>query len=355
MRTIKKLGLIILLFVYAQITLANTSSLIQAHFIQWAKKNNIVGAALAVDNKTYFYGYSNKELTKPVTAKTRFGIGSITKTFISVILLKLEAKGKLNIYDSVAKYLPQYSKLKYVTIQSLMQMTAGFNDVKIGGGAVSPLQQVKASYRNYNPKLAGTWQYSNASYQLLGMLIEKITRKSLAAILATDITLPLHLYSIHFPNKTEALSLKEYQNGKTKTTNFYSNGAAGGLVSNARDLEKFIRHLFVKKDLLPTKQYNELVSFVTTPKQYYEFTGTKEPKFGLAVFKWDISPYGNVLSYPGVLKEGFASTYTVIGEHIIISQTNTYNKNDFTLLWPYRDFTKKRIKHLVTQGAADMS
>lgn len=355
MPNIKKFGLIILLFVYAQITLANTSSLIQAHFIKWAKKHKIVGAALAIDNKTYFYGYSNKVLTKPVSAKTLFGIGSITKTFISVILLKLEAEGKLNIHASITKYLPQYSKLKDVTIQSLMQMTAGFNDVKMKENAASPLQQVNAAYRKYNPKLAGIWQYSNASYQLLGLLIEKVTRKSLTAILSTNITLPLHLYSIHFPNKTEAFSLKEYQNGKVKTTNFYSDNAAGGLVSNARDLEKFIRHLFVTKDLLPAKQYNELVSFVITPKQYYEFTRTRAPKFGLAVFKWNIPPYGDVLSYPGVLKEGFASSYTVKGKHIIISQTNTYNNNDFTLLWPYRAFTKKIIEHLVAQGDAGMS
>jgi hypothetical protein len=50
--------------------------------------------------------------------------------------------------------------------------------------------------------------------------------------------------------------------------------------------------------------------------------------------------------YAGVLGEGFTSAYTVIGNNVIISQSNTYNHNDFTILWPHRAFTKSLIKYL---------
>jgi len=344
MKNFKKFLMIILISCSIQITNAKTNFSTRFYFNSWAQKNEIVGAALALDNKVYFYGYSNKHSAVLVTRKTQFGIGSITKTFISVILLKLEAEGKLNIHDPVTKYLPQYSKLKNVTIQSLMQMTAGFNDV--AKNPISYLQEINMAYPKYNPKLSGNWLYSNASYQLLGLLIEKITQKSLADILSSFITKPLHLRSIYFPNKLEAISLKEYQNGHVKISDFNNEYAAGGLVSNVKDLESFIWHLFVAKDLLPAKQYTELTTFVKTSEKYYAFTGIKAPQFGLGVFKWNIPPYGDVFSYTGVLDKGFTSSYTVIGNNIIISQSNTYNHNDFTILWSYRTFTKELIKSL---------
>ncbi|EKD74213.1 MAG: hypothetical protein ACD_45C00032G0003, partial [uncultured bacterium] len=242
---------IFLLFSMIKIAIASDSST-QAHFNEWAKENGIVGAALAINNKVYFYGYSNKHLAKPVNEKTQFGIGSITKTFVSVILLKLEAEGKLNINDPITKYLPQYPKLKNVTIKSLVQMTAGFNDV--AKNPISYTKEIDMAYAKYNPKLTGKWLYSNVSYQLLGILIEKITQESLADVIFMLITNPLHLHSIYFPNKLQAASLKEYQNGKVKISDFKNAFAAGGLVSNANDLESFIRHLFITKDLLPVQQ-----------------------------------------------------------------------------------------------------
>ena len=343
----KKIWVIIFFFTIIQGARADTFSTTQTYFNKWAQKNEIIGAALAVNDKTYFYGYSNKELVAPVNIQTKFGIGSITKTFVSVILLKLEAEGKLDIHDHITKYLPQYSKLKGVTIQALMQMTAGFNDG--ADDSVSPVQQVDLAYAKYDPKSAGVWLYSNASYQLLGILVEKITHRSLADAVSLFITSPLYLNSIKFPGSKQAASLKEYQNGQIKSSNFKNIYAAGGLVSSAHDLEKFIRHLFVIRDLLPPKQYAELTTFVKTPTKYYEFTGTKAPQFGLGVFKWNIPPYGDVLSYPGVLGEGFTSSYTVIGDNVIISQSNTYNNNDFTILWVHQTFTKWLIKNLLSQ------
>jgi CubicO group peptidase (beta-lactamase class C family) len=212
--------------------------------------------------------------------------------------------------------------------------------------SISPLQQIDIAYKNYdpNPKLTRKWMYSNASYQLLGLLIEKIAQKPLAEVLATDITLPLHLPSIHFPNKSQAFLLKEYQNNQTKITNFSNEYAAGGLVSNARDLESFVRHLFVNKDLLPEKQYGELMAFISTSDHFYALTNVKAPQFGLGVFKWDIPPYKEILNYPGVLREGFTSAYMVVDNNVIIIQSNTYNNNDFTILWPHRLFTQLLAK-----------
>lgn len=343
-----KILLLILLFPALSIASnadANTQK-IQDHLNTWANKHGVVGAALEINADGYCYGYSDRDLKIKVDKNTEFGIGSITKTFVSVVLLKLESRGKINIHDPITKYFPEYSKLKNVSIKSLMQMTAGFNDAS-GTSSVTPEQAIKESYQNYNPKLSGTWRYSNVSYQLLGLLIERVTHQSLAKNIANDITKPLHLNHIYFPTIKLAEKLKEYQDNNVKTSNFNIIFAEGGLVSNAHDLTVFINHLFIKKDLLAKKQYDELTTFVKTPTHYYAFTHTPAPQFGLGVFRWKIPGVGYVLTYPGVLKNGFTSAYTVYGKNIIVTQSNTYNKNDFTLLWPYRSFTKDIIKKLV--------
>lgn len=318
---------------------------IQRALNKFAVKHNLVGMALAVNNHSYYYGISNKIPHKVVDMNTEFGIGSITKTFVSVILLKLEAGEALNINDKITKYFPQYIKLKNISIKDLMHMSAGLNDV-FSSGSASPLEQVKLAYQAYNPKVAGVWRYSNVSYQLLGLLIEKVTHKKLENVIAQLITQPLHLNHIYFPNHKEALSLVSYQDGRASITNFKQDFAAGGLVSNATDLEYFISKLFVDKSILPKKQYRELMQFVETPAAYYAFTKSKAPRFGLGVFQWDVQPYGLVFTYPGVLKNGFASTYVVYKHNVIIAQTNTYNDNDFTLIWPHQRFMKKLMGSL---------
>jgi len=54
---------------------------------------------------------------KPITKSNLFGVGSITKTFISAMILKLEANGKLNINDRLGKFLPEYKKWQNVSLK----------------------------------------------------------------------------------------------------------------------------------------------------------------------------------------------------------------------------------------------
>src|ERR1039457_17528 len=60
----------------------------------------------------------------PVSASALWQIGSNTEAFTSVILLQLEAEGKLSIDDPVGTWLPQYPALRPITLRQLLDMTS---------------------------------------------------------------------------------------------------------------------------------------------------------------------------------------------------------------------------------------
>lgn len=79
------------------------------------EKNKAVGVAASFftrDNEVIyenFYGYRNAEKRLPVDENTIFGLASITKSFVTLCILKLEQEGKISLSDPVSAYFPSFT------------------------------------------------------------------------------------------------------------------------------------------------------------------------------------------------------------------------------------------------------
>ncbi len=76
-------------------------------------------------------GYADSSAQTPVTARTRFAIGSITKSMTALALLQLADAGRLDLKAPVTKYLPWFSinsKGVPVLVHQLLSHSGGIPD-----------------------------------------------------------------------------------------------------------------------------------------------------------------------------------------------------------------------------------
>ena len=138
----------------------------------------------------------------PVSTSALWPIGSNTKAFTAVVLLQLEAAGKLSINDTIGKWLPQYPAWRHITIRQLLNMTSGIADYAtepafVAAIAANPGARFSAarlvSYAVGVPLGPAGWSYSDTNYILAQMIIERASRRSYAEQLTSRIVRPLGL------------------------------------------------------------------------------------------------------------------------------------------------------------------
>ena len=105
-------------------------------FDRLAEKNKAMGSlTIAKDGKVLYtraIGYSQISDTekKPLTAASRFRIGSITKMFTATMILQLVEEGKLKLTDTFDKFFPQVPNAKKITILQILSHRSGIPNVR---------------------------------------------------------------------------------------------------------------------------------------------------------------------------------------------------------------------------------
>jgi CubicO group peptidase (beta-lactamase class C family) len=178
------------------------------HLIQ---NTNSIGTSVVItsaDSIIYFEGFGNADLEKNtlVTEQTLFGLGSITKTFTALAILKLVEAGKLNLDDKVLDLAPElpitnkWEKDFPVRVYHLLEHTSGFDELHPKDKTITvknddfPLLEGINIVKN---SLKTRWQpgsrhaYSNVGYLVAGYIIEKISGQSYNIFIKSEVLEPL--------------------------------------------------------------------------------------------------------------------------------------------------------------------
>jgi D-alanyl-D-alanine carboxypeptidase len=131
------------------------------------------------------YGLANKNANAPNNVETKFNVASMNKMFTAVAIAQLAERGKLSFEDKISKHLTDYPNKTVadkVTIHHLLTHTSGMGNYQ-NEKFFARLDRNK-TVADLLPYFAdeplafepgAKWQYSNAGYAVLGLIIEKVS------------------------------------------------------------------------------------------------------------------------------------------------------------------------------------
>ena len=165
------------------------------------------GAILVADHGKVIYskgvGKASFDYNVPNTPSTKFGIASITKQFTALLILEQVAENKIALQGKVADYLPWYRKDtgSRMTIEQLLHHTSGlpadFDSPEFNATpeAARHYEHQEFAEKFCQPELTSepgtTWEYSNCGYNLLGLILERVTGTSFNDLLYQHVLEPL--------------------------------------------------------------------------------------------------------------------------------------------------------------------
>jgi len=263
-------------------------------------------------------GVGNLRTGGPIRATDRFRIGSNSKSFVSTVMLQLEAEHRLRLTDTVEHWLPGVvPNGGAITIRELLNHTSGipeYGDVPFvlqnRYRTLQPIDLVRHALAQPPLFPPGTgWSYSNTNYVLLGMIISRVDHlpEQYAPVweIYRRIIAPLGLTHTSFPVTDPGIAgphprgyiidpPSEYHlPGITDATQWNPSWAwtAGAIISTADDLARFHRAL-ITGQLLPSAQQHELLDAVP------EAEGGDSVEYGLGVMHAQ-TPCGDAWGHEG--------------------------------------------------------
>jgi D-alanyl-D-alanine carboxypeptidase len=265
------------------------------------KNKNVYGAALCVekgDSSVSWVGSVGN-----IKAEDRYFIASVTKLYVTAVMLMLRAEKRLTFKDKISDYFPEelisgihvldgVDYTEEITIAHLMSNTSGIPDYfyyeKPKGEAAAnlllgkdepwplekALQRAKTLKPKFKPGQKGKVHYSDTNYQLLGGIIEKVTGKWIGEVFREYIFLPLNLkntYAYQDINDTTPVAMYYKSQAIHAPKYMASVTAEGGIVSTAKETMIFLKAFF-NGFFFPEEVIDELKkdwNMIYFPGQFY--------------------------------------------------------------------------------------
>ena len=234
------------------------------------REEHITGLMLGITTKDSVlfssgFGYADIGTKRKADENTLFRMGSITKMFVSLGIMKLVSEGKLKLNDKLITIAPEvpfqneWEITHPVRIVHLLEHTSGFDDIKLNRMySLDPKENTGIDMMMiHKNSMICRWKpgerqsYSNPNYAILGFIIQKISGQPYDKYLTDNILNPLGMTNSNFNlrSKLPQKDVKEYivKNGQTILVPSVTllSGPQGALWSSANDMIKFLQ-LFLR-------------------------------------------------------------------------------------------------------------
>jgi len=328
----------VLLLIIGQIGFAQTNfdkTKLDNYFNALEENNKFMGSVAVSKNGEIIYtktvGFSDVENKVKATENSKYRIGSISKSFTAVLILKAVEEKKVDLNQTIDKWFPAIKNAKEITVKHLLSHRSGIHNFTDDEDYLTWNTQPKTekelveiiakSGSDFMPDCKA--EYSNSNFVLLSYILEKTFAKSYSDLLQEFIVKPIGLTNTYVfgkidPGKNECKSYSFSETWKLETeTDFTIPLGAGAITSTPSDLIKFADALFGGK-LLKTESLEMMI--------------TVKDGYGIGLFQ---IPFYKSIGYGhtgGI--DGFSSVYSHFADdkisYALISNGMNINYNDIS-------------------------
>jgi CubicO group peptidase (beta-lactamase class C family)/D-alanyl-D-alanine dipeptidase len=207
------------------------------------------------------FGLAQPHDSVPATARTVFRVGSVSKLFTDLAIMRLVEQGKLDLDAPITQYLPGFHPANpfggTITLRVMMNHHSGLvREPPVGSffdSTAPPLPAVVASLNRtallFRPGMR--YKYSNAALQAVGYALERAVRQPFPQYLRDSVLVPLGMTRSAFFDPGAELApdlaagtMWAFDGRRFAAPTFRRNSPAGGLFSTVADLGRFLASLF---------------------------------------------------------------------------------------------------------------
>jgi CubicO group peptidase (beta-lactamase class C family) len=230
--------------------------------------NNVVGGSYAIVHEgevidAWGIGVVDRDSGVPVTPETVYAVASVTKSLTATAVLKLYEQGLIELDAPVQAYIPWFTyqdqeRSARVTIRHLLTHAAGIHRFEADGSVFQNERENRNSLERTVRALAtvsmtdepgSKGAYCNSCYNVLGLVIEKVTGMDYEQYMEHAIFEPLHMDRTSFdPDAYPEMTATEYhwmfgwKRPSASNLEVFGEGQnpEGGIYSNVLDLSKYL-------------------------------------------------------------------------------------------------------------------
>ena len=285
----KSLLLLFCLITGQSVFAQNKKTALEAIMRTYHSYNMFDGAVLVADHGKIVYkgafGLANREWNIPNTTDTKFMIGSVSKPLTATLALIQVQKGLLNLDKTIGDYLPEFinKPAAKVTIRQLLTHTSGIPNYDIIKDFFPRISRQNFTRQDYlklfiDSALVFTpgtqYAYSSWGYFTLGYIMERVTNRSYAELMSSDIFGKLKMTHSGSYYHTQIVSGRatgyDYSFGGYTSSDFRDQSntmGTGDIYSTVEDLFTF--HLALENNTLLNKELtNEMFTPGIRPANY---------------------------------------------------------------------------------------